>query len=217
MCYGMLPQQATLIARSSSHLSRVTRLVAAELGLELPLQPVLDLTSQNPEDYGGNPALKVPVMHVDGAAFYGSLNICRKLWSLASKPDVALWPEDLEDPVLSNALETVLNGMGSEVPLIMHRIASQARGEAIAEPATLAKTRASLAGCLDWLEQHLPAVLSMLPGDRPLCFLRINLFCFLDHLEWREVMDLGPFPRLRAFRAEYALRPAARATTYCFD
>ncbi len=213
----MANEHPILIARSSSHLSRVTRLVAAELGVELELQPVLDLTSQDPHDYGGNPALKVPVLQVDGVPFYGSLNICRRLWSLAGKPEGALWPEDLQDPLLSNALETVLNGMGSEVPLVMHRITAQSRGDATPEPATLAKTRVSLRGCLDWLERNLPAIESALPGDRPLCFLRISLFCFLEHVQWREVLDLQPFPRLRAFSAEFARRPAAEATAYRFD
>ena len=46
--------QCTIIGRSSSHFTRVTRIFAAELGVPYTLQVVPDLLSCDAADYGGN-------------------------------------------------------------------------------------------------------------------------------------------------------------------
>lgn len=54
-----------LIGRSSSHFTRVPRMLALELGVDLAFQPVYDLGSRQTADYGGNPAMKLPVLPLD--------------------------------------------------------------------------------------------------------------------------------------------------------
>ena len=49
----------TLIGRSSSSFTRIARIFAAELGISYAFDLVLELKSLDPQDYGGNPALKV--------------------------------------------------------------------------------------------------------------------------------------------------------------
>ena len=58
-------------------------MMAHELGVPLTLDVVTDLASTDPADYGGNPALRVPTLVVDGAPLFGTDNICRRLAELA--------------------------------------------------------------------------------------------------------------------------------------
>lgn len=213
---GMPETRPLLVARRSSHFSRVALLFAHELGVELEFRPVSSLLSQSSQDYGGNPALRVPTLLHAGERWFGALNISRRLWQLAGRPERLLWPEHLESPVLSNALELTLNGMSSEVVLLMERMA-RGGAEPASASARTSKAHASLMGCVSWLERELPSLLAALPVERRLSFLEVCLFCFADHLEWREVLELEPFPRLKAFRNEFAQRPSARATAYRFD
>src|SRR5687768_16863330 len=69
----------TLFGRSSSHFTRVARIVAAELGVAYTFRVVPNLLSTNPSDYGGNPALRLPVLHTAEGEWFGALNICRAL------------------------------------------------------------------------------------------------------------------------------------------
>lgn len=208
----MTEPSPVLYARSSSHMSRVVLLIAAELQLECQIHVVKDLLSQQPEDYGGNPALKVPSLQLGDALYFGALHSCRKLWQLAKHSPVVHWPEDLSTPLEHNALETILNGMSSEVVLILNRPPAD-----VPHPAGLAKTHASLRGGLQWLEQHLHDILAHQPPEPTISYLTTCLFCYLDHLPWRQVHELTPYPRLAAFRAAYAQRPTAQATQYHFD
>lgn len=204
-----------LYARRSSHMSRVVLLFATELGLAYTLQPVLNLLSQRSEDFGGNPALKVPTLQHQGESYFGALNCCRQLWKLAQPQPAVLWPEQMTTPLLQNAFETIQNGMSSEVALILHEPKERALHSS---NDGLAKTRAGLVGGLHWLEQRLPAILTSLSSTpTKLDFVTIQLFCYLEHLEWRGVQSLADFPGLQSFRGTYGQRAAARATTYQFD
>src|SRR3954465_6345948 len=77
----------TLIGRSSSHFTRTARLFALELGVTHEFRPVLDITAMDPAVYGGNPALKVPVLVDDQGALYGTENICRALAVRSGRAD----------------------------------------------------------------------------------------------------------------------------------
>src|SRR5262245_43668927 len=76
--------EPVLFGRSSSHFTRVTRIVAAELGVSYQFRVVPNLLSLDASDYGGNPALRLPVLHTEQGAWFGALNICRALERLAA-------------------------------------------------------------------------------------------------------------------------------------
>jgi len=186
---------------------------AHELGVEYELVPVLDLMSQTVSDYLGNPALRVPVLQTEAGPWFGALNVCRELARLAPHRLAIVWPEHSTDPDGANAQELVLQGMATEVGMIMHG------GRDAATPPDLYadKNRRSLANSLAWLETNLPGVLQRLPADRALSFLEVSAFCFLEHLEFREVFDTSEYVELRAFCRTFGERPSARATAYRFD
>jgi hypothetical protein len=52
--------ELTLVGRSSSHFTRLTRIFAIELEVPHGFRPVFDLTSLATAEYADNPALKIP-------------------------------------------------------------------------------------------------------------------------------------------------------------
>jgi len=200
-----------IAGRSSSHFTRVVRIFAHELGVEYAFQPVMDLLSQNSDDYLGNPALRLPVLESRGEAWYGALNICRELARRASPPRAIVWP-DLPDREVANAQELVLQGMSTEVSIVMHKLASPDQTDRYED-----KNRRSLQNSLAWLEAKFPSVRARLPADRTISFLEVSAYCFLTHLEFRRLIDTTGYAQLSAFVREFDARPSARDTTYRFD
>jgi hypothetical protein len=45
----------------------------------------------------------------------------------------------------------------------------------------------------------------------------VLLFCYGEHLGFREILSIAGHPRLTAFVAEWGRRPSALATPYRFD
>jgi glutathione S-transferase len=201
----------TIIGRSSSHFTRVTRVFAAEVKVDCALQVVRDLTSTDPADYAGNPALKVPVLRTSRGVWFGALQICRELWRLSGREGRVVWPEDLDQPLLSNAQELVVHAMGTEVSLIMAKVSGQVGG------AHQDKVRKSLINVMAWLEENAAQILAALPRERDVSFLEIGLFCLVTHLEWREVLSTAPYSRLNDFCRDFGARPSAQETGYRFD
>src|SRR5690242_2492236 len=154
----------TLFGRSSSHFTRVARIVAAELGVAYTFRVVPNLLSTDPSDYGGNPALRLPVLHTAQGQWFGALNICRALERTASSAGAngrarLTWPEELAQPLTANAQELTLQAMASEVALIMARVA-----KADEAASNLTKQRESLERMLAWLDAHVGEVLAALPS-----------------------------------------------------
>lgn len=201
-----------LHGRSSSHFTRIARIFANEAEVVVDFVPVRDLLSENAEDYGGHPALKLPTLQTEAGIWFGSLPISRELVACSDLSLEILWPEDLVRPVAANAQELVTGAMLSEVGLIMGKASGVA-----ADNRHLAKQRASLLGAMDWLELNFQRALDSLPPERDLSFLEVSLFCLLEHLEFREVLALEAYPQLRAFAQRFAARSSARATGYKFD
>ncbi len=204
-----MAEQYTIVGRSSSHLTRVARIFAHELGVAHGFEIVHDLGSLSPGDYGENPALRVPVLKDSARAWFGALNICRALARASSERLRIVWPEQLTTPLLANAQELTLQAMASEVELIMS-------GEATATTRFSNKRRVSLESSVRWLDEHVDAMLASLP-ERDLSYLETTLFCLTEHLDFRQVLPTQPFSRLTAFRALFAERAAARATPFRFD
>jgi hypothetical protein len=202
----------TLVGRSSSHFTRVTRIFAAEFGVEYSFQVVPDLSSIDPADYGGHVGLKVPTLRTSEGLWFGALNICREFARRASLSRITVWPEALATPLLASAQELVLQAMSTEVSLVM----GKASGVSESNPHQLKMTK-SLLGMLAWLELHAEPALAALPPSRDLSYLEVTLFCLVTHLEFREVLLVDPYPRLTRFRDGFAERASSAATSYRFD
>ena len=108
-----------LIGRSSSHFTRVPRMLALELGIDCGFQPVYDLGSRHTTDYGGNPAMKLPVLRLsDGQVAFGAENVARTLVELASGRIDMVWTEQLPGLEARNAQELVWHAMAAQVQLV---------------------------------------------------------------------------------------------------
>ncbi len=201
-----------LHGRSSSHFTRIARIFAAEAEVVVEFIAIRDLMSEDPVDYGGHPALKLPTLHTDAGIWFGSLPICRELVACSDLSLHVVWPEDLDRPVAANAQELVLTAMSSEVGLIMGKASGVA-----ADNTHQVKLRASLLGAMEWLELNAGRAIATLAPDRDLSFLEVSLFCLVEHLEFREVLALDGYPELRAIAQRFGGRSSARRTGYGFD
>jgi glutathione S-transferase len=206
------PAIPVIVGRSSSHHTRVVRIFALELGVECSFRIVRDLMSRVPSDFGGNPALKLPALESSEGVWFGTLNICRELSRLSRTQGRVVWPEESDCAVVANAHELVMSGMVSEVSLIVSTLAGHSEDDA-----HRAKLETSLVNTLAWLEQNAGEALARLPQERARSYLEVALFCFVTHLEFRNVVPTNPYPQLRRFCSEFGMRASARETEYRFD
>lgn len=201
-----------IIGRQGSHYTRMARLLAHELGVEVTLQPIYDLLSADPDVFGGNPALKLPALRQAGVVVWGSQNVCRALArSVLGGESRVFWAEDARTPLLMNAHEIVAHTMAVQVEVVFHEVVSKRPADAASR-----KRRASLENCLVWLDANLVAIRTELPSDRIRMF-ELALFSVLEHFGFRNPMDLSAAPELTAFMAEFGQRESARATPYVVD
>lgn len=204
--------ELTIVGRSTSHFTRVTRIFAAEAGLAYSFEVVPDLRHGEEGSYAGNPALKVPILRTARGTWFGALNICRELSRRASAPPRLIWPEQLEGPLLANAQELVVQAMSTEVTLLMSRVFGTPDDDA-----HLLKLRRSLSNTVEWLEQHVEEALAQLPASRDSSYLELTLYCLVRHLPFRDVMSTEPYTRLNAFCGDFERRPSVRDTAYRVD
>ena len=204
--------QPTIIGRSSSHFTRVTRIFAAELDLPYKFEVVPDLMSLSVESYASNPALRVPILRTASGEWFGALSICRELARLSTPKLNIVWPEHLDKSLLSNAQELALQAMATEVTLIMAGFAKVEAGNSF-----VMKYRAGLINSVRWLEQYASQFIDELPPDRKLSFLEVCLYCLVTHLEFRKILPMSEYADLNAFVTAFAGRPSVQATEYCFD
>lgn len=211
----MTPAPVEIIGRSSSHFTRVTLLVAHELGVPVELRVIHDLTSVDAAVFAGNPALKMPSLRRGGSLLFGAENICRALAEVAA-PELAarvVWPEALRGDLSRNAQELVWHAMAAQVQLVLGTLV----GKLPAEHTFFAKGRAGFEGALGWLDEHLPAVLAALPAERLVSLFEVTLFCLVEHLEFRQSLPVAPYPALIEFARRFGARPSAQRTAYKFD
>lgn len=190
-----------IAGRSSSHFTRVVRIVAHELGIPYRFQVVRDLLEASSDDYLGNPALRIPVLEAEDGAWFGALNICRALSARAPAAEPIVWPEQLQGRLAANAQELVLQGMATEVGLIMRKLARPTEGDRYQT-----KGQRSLIGSLAWLDAHLPQILPALPEPRRVSFLEVTTFCFVTHLEFRQIADTSSYATLQSFCRSFGER-----------
>src|SRR5262245_46396989 len=108
-----------LVGRRSSLFTRVPLMFSLELGVPVEFVPVPALTRVVAAFYAGNPALKLPILRVDGTELFGALNICRALAERSTSQKLIVWPELLADTLSRNAQELVWHCMSAQVQFIM--------------------------------------------------------------------------------------------------
>lgn len=204
-CQGPAP---CIVGRSSSHFTRVVRLFAHELGVACDFRVVPDLYATDAERYGGNPGLKLPNLVTADGVVFGALNSCRRLARLATTSPRIVWPEQATSLVAANAQELTLQAMATEVTWVLL--------QNDVESVYVRKLMRALLGMLEWLDAHVAQARSELPAC-DLSYFEAALFCLVEHLEFRNVMPLAPYPRLRAFAEQWGQRPSALATPFRFD
>lgn len=186
------------------------------MGVPITLHVVTDLTCLDPEAYGGNPALKLPTLHVgDGGLLFGTDNICRRLAEIAGRdadPRVVLGHQPTADLVRS-AQEVIWHAMSAQVQLVIGMYMAKLELDNL----LLAKGMASLHGSLTWLDTRLDELLAALPAGREVSVLEVSLFCLVEHLGFRPTLPVDAFARLRAFATAYGARASAQATAFAFD
>jgi glutathione S-transferase len=205
--------EAVLHARSSSHYARTVRIVARELGVPLRFVPVYDMTELAPAAYAGNPAMKVPCLHLGGEPVFGTENICRTLARASGRGAQVTWPEQLADITCGNAQELVWHCMAAQVQVVFGTVLARLPPDNI----YFAKARAGFEGSLAWLDEHLARVLALLPPQRTLSLFEVTLYCLVDHLSFRQTVSLDGRDALLRFREQWGERESARATPYRLD
>lgn len=201
-----------LVGRRSSLFTRMPLIFAAELAVEFEFVPVPDMTRVEAAYYAGNPALKLPILRLDGAELFGALNICRAIHERSTSQKLIIWPEQLADTLSRNAQELVWHCMSAQVQIIMGTVINHLP----AADGFFAKTRAGLAGGLQWLDARVGDCLAALP-PRALSTFEVSLFCLVEHIAFRPMLPLEPYPALRKFVAAWGARESARRTAYAFD
>jgi glutathione S-transferase len=205
-----------LTGRRSSLFTRLPLFFVEQLGLPCEFSNIPDMTQTAPGAYAGNPALKLPILEVEGNTVFGAQNICRVLAEQAEAAGIKariVWPEELRDPVSRNAQELVWHSMAAQVALVMGTVI----GKLPAENIYFAKGYLGLEGSLTWLDAHLDEALRALPVPRDLSLFEVSLFCLIEHLAFRPTAPLAPYARLTVFAAEFGQREAARRTAYRFE
>ena len=206
----MSKQEILLVGRSSSHFTRIARIFAIELGMPHTFRAVLDLNTLDRAAYADNPALKIPVMVDEQGPLFGTENICRALAKRSGKNDSVVLRGDVSDRLVANAEEVILHAMNSEVIIISTGMTGDDRSPP-------PKVRPSLENSLAYLDKNLERVLAALPPARVVSFCEIALFCLVEHLPFRKIMDVSAYPNLTNFARAFAERRAAQATAYRFD
>jgi len=185
---------------------------AAELGVPLDVEPVPDMTVVDSEAYAGNPALKLPILRVEGTVLFGTLNICRALAERCNSPKLIIWPEQATDMLSRNAQEMVWHAMAAQVQLVMGTVVNALP----ADNGYFVKTRVGLEGALRWLDARVGQCIAALP-PRGLSVFEVSLFCLVEHLAFRPTVPLESCPGLTAFSSHFGARESARRTAYRFD
>lgn len=208
-----------IIGRSSSHFTRVPRIVAHELGVPLELVVVYDFMSSDEAIHAGNPARKMPTLRrADGGLVFGTENLCRVIAEQADpeKQKRIVWPEELRGDVSRNAQELVWHAMAAQVQLVVGTVI----GKLPEDNVYFVKGRAGFEGALSWLDGHLPQALEALDEldrGRTLSIFEVTLFCLVEHLELRATVPLAPYSVLVRFARAFGERESARATAYRMD
>lgn len=205
-------REVQVFGRRASLFTRIALLLAEELHVPWRLVHIPDMTSLDTAAYGGNPALKLPVLRIGAEMVLGTENICRRLAALAAaqRPVHVVWPENLPDAPWRNAQELVWHCSQAQVQLAMGTMISGLPAENV----YFVKARTGMENSLAWLDAHLDELITGLPVERDTSLFEVSLFCLMEHLVFRPTVPVTAYPRLEAFVTTFAQRDSARATLY---
>ena len=206
------PKPVDIFGRRASLYTRIALLFAETLRVPWRLTHIPDMASLDTAAYGGNPALKLPVLRLGEEMVLGTENICRALAATAMqhRPVHVVWPEHLPARTHLNAQELVWHCATAQVQLAMGTILSGLPADNI----YFVKARAGMQGSLAWLDNNLEDLIAALPPQREISLFEASLFCLMEHLVFRPTLSVAPYARLNAFVDTFATRDAARATVY---
>lgn len=199
-----------IVGRTGSLFTRLPLIFAQELGIAYDFVEIKDLASMEPDDYAGNPALRMPILRDSNSVLYGAENICRSLAERAKTPALIVWPEDLVDDLSRNAQELVWHCMGAQVQILM----GEHVGKLHVDNVLIAKARAGLKGSLGWLDGHAADVVTALPQQRNLSLFEVALYCLVDHLQFGPTVSVENHTSLIAFARQFGTRPSAQRTSF---
>ena len=199
-----------IIGRTGSLFTRLPLIFAEELGIAYDFVELKDLAALKPDEYAGNPALRMPILCENESVLYGSENICRSLAERAKTPGRIVWPEDLDDDRSRNAQELVWYCMAMQVQILM----AEHVGKIPSDNVFVAKARAGLKGSLGWLEEHAADVVAALPMQRDLSLFEVALYCLVEHLQFGPTESVENHESLLAFARQFGTRPSAQRTAF---
>jgi len=188
-----------------SHFSRKVRIVLRELGLACEESYVPDLLSANPEDFGGNPILRVPVLRDGEHWVIESDQIVRHLLEAYDAGSDRLSFFSMSSSQ-RNALSILSAIMGAEVELILSKRSGLAdrSGELY-----FRRYREVIGHGLSWLERHASTVWP----EAEFSYLDVALICMWDHLRHNRLRDdTRSWPWIDARTERHASRPSVAAT-----
>ncbi len=178
------------------------------------LVPIYDMTAMGPDVYAGNPALKLPILRVQGEVLFGALNICRAIDERAERPARVIWPEELRSVLSRNAQELVWHAMAAQVQWVMGTVVGKLPAENVyfSKGAFRARRRVAVARCAH--DRCHVGIARVAPGSacskRP-CFASSITWCFARRSVSRRIRHWF------VLHGEFAERPSAQQTAYRFD
>jgi glutathione S-transferase len=202
-----------IVGRSSSHFTRVPRVIAHALAVPYTLEVVRDLSSTDPRDYAGNPSIKIPSLRVDGEVIFGAEPSARRIAAMSGAAASVAWPEDMTHVTARNAHEVVWTAMSTQVQLA---IATHFHPIPRTHP-LLSRLETSLGGALAWLELHAEDVSASLPPERTTSLFEVALVCLVEHLSFRPTLSSAATPRLAALASALGERAPFASTRYRLD
>jgi len=169
-----------LYATPLSHFARKVRVVLAELEVPFELIFVDDLLSSDPEDFGGNPILRIPTYRDDDHWVVESDQIAHYIVEKHDPSDglhvTRLTPDE------RNVLSMINAAMAAEVEILL----SQRSGIANIESENYFRRHFKVMRlCLDWLEAEAPRFWTA----NEFSYLDIALACMWDHVNHYETIE----------------------------
>lgn len=183
-----------------SHFSRKVRILLTSLGIDAELVDVGDAAETNPERFGGNPLMTIPVLRDSELVVYGSDEIAQHL---VRRYDPADRFCVLAHDVRRLNTRAVMNGvMSAEAELIL----AARTGLDTHAHLRFDKKRQAIAAGLVWLETHADAV-PAIPD-----YAAFHLASLWDHLVmFRNLPDIA-LPNLAARIADIHQLPMVAAS-----
>ncbi|HMR74839.1 MAG TPA: glutathione S-transferase family protein [Polyangiaceae bacterium] len=180
-CYTATMQ---LFGTPRSHYTRVVRVLSLELSLDIEFRDTGNPGEAQP--FGGNPLMKVPVLHDGDVVVWESDHICRYLVERAGSDPLGVARSDW---AWRNAVAVAQGVMASEVTLVL-----AARSGLATEGAFFDKARATLRRGLAWFDERAADL-------QALDYRTVYMVAMWDHLILYNSVKISDTPQLAELAA----------------